>query len=440
MPPNRKTRFRRKPLGPYRYVRLHWRMLFTVVDTLGAIAFRTAPALKNACLSARRILAAHKPKLAEGSEDPRTILLIQLDHLGDAIVSTGMFPALRRRYANASIEVLAGPWNREVFEALPEVDRVHVSRLNRFAQNSRLGWTLATLWWGWRLRRRKVDLVIDVRGEFPHALIAWLSGAQRRLGWNSGGGGFLLTDSPRFVPDRPETESRLALLAELGIRPSGGENWRPMFPVNERPAKSVDRRLASLCPDGSTDGPLLVVHVGAGTPAKRWPAKHWRELIGRVVVELDAKVVLVGGPGDSAIARQVLQDRIWPIVGDWTGELDVSELAALIQRADLLVGCDSGPAHLAAAVGTPVVVLFSGTNNPRQWQPRGDRVTVVRHPVDCSPCHRRKCAFAEHPCMARIAPGVVAEAVGRSICPAPHEERRKPMHVITEFEDDCPVS
>ena len=121
--------------------------------------------------------------------DPKVILLIQLDHLGDAILTTGMTAALRRQYPDATLEVLAGPSNRAVFEAVPQLDRVHVSRANRFtrAGMARLAWIPATLWWGWRLRRRHVDLGIDVRGEFPAAVILWLCGAKRRLGWNCGG-------------------------------------------------------------------------------------------------------------------------------------------------------------------------------------------------------------------------------------------------------------
>ena len=89
----------------------------------------------------------------------------------------------------------------------------------------------------------------------------------------------------------------------------------------------------------------------------------------------------------------------------------MGELAAVIEQSDLFVGADSGPAHLAAAVGTPAVVLFSGTNDPRQWQPWGTDVTVVRHEVRCSPCHRERCPLKEHPCMR----GLEVEEVARTV-------------------------
>jgi heptosyltransferase-2 len=338
--------------------------------------------------------------------------VIQLDHLGDAIISTVMFPVLRKRYPDASIEVLAGPWNRELFEALGEVDRVHVCRVNRFARRGRMGWMLSTLYWGFRLRRRRVDVGIDVRGEFPHAVTLWLSGARRRVGWDCGGGGFLLTHSPAFVLDRPEIESRLALLAALGIRPDeSAEGPRPRFCPPEHARRRVAQWLAERSAKATGRGPRIVVHVGAGTPAKAWPAEHWRALVGWLVDQWGAEVVLVGGPSDRTIARAIAGRRPGPHVADWTGRLRLVELGAALEQADLFVGADSGPAHLAAAVGTPAVVLFSGTNSPCQWQPCGEQVRIVRHPVQCSPCHRRRCALPGHPCMRELTPALVAEAV-----------------------------
>ncbi|MBN2473484.1 MAG: glycosyltransferase family 9 protein [Pirellulales bacterium] len=397
-------RLRRMPLGRYRYVRARWRILFAVVDFLGEAVF-------GAGRSVRRLVAsrARPPAREYPPEQPKVILLVQLDHLGDAILSTAVLPVLRDRYPAASIEVLAGAWNREVFEAMPQVDRVHVSRINRFARGSltRFAWIPAMLWWGLRLRRRRVDLGLDVRGEFPVAVILWLCGARRRIGWDCGGGGFLLTDRVDFVPGRPEVESRWAVVSALGIDlPETPAARKPRFCPSESARRRIGRRLAELPSPGSA--PCVVLHVGAGTQAKSWPVEHWRELLGRIIVGHGAQIILVGSGKDRPTAWQILGSRPWPGVTDWTGALTQNELAALLRRADVLVGADSGPAHLAAAVGTAVVVLFSGTNHARQWRPAGERVTVLRHAVACSPCHRERCPRAEHPCMSGLLPGRVA--------------------------------
>lgn len=403
-------------MGRYRYVRLRWRVLFAIIDFAGGLLFGGLRWLRS-------VATFFFPAVEDAPADPRAILLVQLDHLGDAIITAVMLPALRRRYPAASIEVLVGAWNRELFEAMPEVDRVHVSRVNRFSRTGRFGWVLATLWWGLTLRRRRIDLAIDPRGEFPLALILWLCGARTRVGWNCGGGGFLLTHSPKYVPNRSETRSRLALLAELGIGTGAGpreEEPRPVFRPPEQARSRLDAMLAQLDADGGGGEPPIVLHVGAGTEAKRWPVPFWRELAGRLIVEHGRQVVLVGGPGDRIIARELVGRAPWPGLSDWTGRLTLVELAALLERAELFVGADSGPAHLAAAVGTPVVVLFSGTNNPRQWRPHGDEVTVLRRVVACSPCHRQRCPLADHPCMSGLRPAAVLAAVER------HWQERRP--------------
>jgi len=421
-----------KTLGPYRFVRWRWRVLFGLIDSVGYALFAVARAMQGATTvrsagfsPSRSALspgdsngrkpalpaAAGKPTGPRSPSDPRRILIIQLDHLGDAVLSTGFLAGLRWRFPQASIEVLAAPWNRELFEAMPEVDRVHVSHRNRFAQCGWLGWVCGTVWWGLFLRRRRPDLAIDVRGEFPTALIAWLSGAARRLGWTCGGGGFLLTDSPAWAPDRHEADSRLALLAALGVsEPELARFRQPRFEPSDDARREV-RELLSGLPGRGEERPLVVLHVGAGTTAKRWPVEHWRGLVRRLLGTLDAQLVLVGGPGERIIARNILGPHPQPGVADWTDRLDVPLLAALLEQADLVVGADSGPAHLAAAVGTPAVVLFSGTNHARQWQPCGEQVTVLARPVPCSPCHRRECPVGEHPCMAGIEPEEVARAV-----------------------------
>jgi lipopolysaccharide heptosyltransferase II len=394
----------------YRYTRRRWRVLFTLIDFVGEYVLGAVRRLR------RRLWRSDE---LSADEQPQRILLVQLDHLGDAVITTVMLPLLRRRYPRATIEVLAGFWNAELFDASAEVDRVHVSHINRFARDRRLWWIASTFWWGWKLRQRRYDLAIDVRGEFPHALILWLCGARRRAGWQCGGGGFLLTDSPAYVPHRPEVDSRLALLKVIGIEPEVGETVVPRVVPGRTARERVRRQLATT---GDDRRPLCVLHVGSGMAAKHWPERHWRELIGRLVVEHDARVIIVGDNNDRGIARRILAEGSWPGVFDWTGRLRIVELAALIQQAGVFVGADSGPAHLAAAVGTPVAVLFSGTNNANQWQPRGGWVSVLRQPVACSPCHHTRCPLADHPCMNGLLPQTVLMVVERIL-----EESATPM-------------
>ena len=146
--------------------------------------------------------------------------------------------------------------------------------------------------------------------------------------------------------------------------------------------------------------PLLAVHLGAGNAAKRWPTDSWKILIERFL-ESDWRVVVVGGIEDAPLSS-VLEphDRL----RDWTGSLTVTQTTALLERADLFIGSDSGPAHLAASAGTLSVILFSGTNQPRQWRPWSRHSLVLRHRVPCQPCHQKVCPLADHPCMSGLSP------------------------------------
>ena len=155
--------------------------------------------------------------------------------------------------------------------------------------------------------------------------------------------------------------------------------------------------------------PLLAVHIGAGTSAKRWPRKHWSSLLGKFL-EDGWRVVVVGGPVDPP-ATELLPPH--ERFRDWTGRMTVTQTTALLERADLFIGADSGPAHLAASAGTLSVILFSGTNQPRQWRPWSRHSLILRRRVPCQPCHQKSCPLADHPCMTGLAPDRVYRAALR---------------------------
>jgi heptosyltransferase-2 len=374
-------------------------LLFSLVDFLGRMLFKICR------------LVVRRPVDAGSEFAPHSILVVQLDHLGDAVLTTGLLAALRTRYPHARIEILAAPWNREVFTGCQAVQRVFVCRRNRFAAKPSWLWPAALAYWGWRLRRRRYDLAIDVRGEFPHAALLWLTGARRRIGCAAGGGGFLLSDSIDYDPIRHEAASRAALLDLLQpTRERVASVLPPRFEPSSAARQAASRFLQELDAFGS--GPLVLLHVGAGTQAKCWPIEHWQELLGRLTLERgDLRIVLVGGKADVARARQITGGLPWPHLADWTGRLSIAEFAAVAERAAVFVGADSGPAHLAASVQAPVVVLFSGTNDARVWKPVGSEVTVLQHQVACAGCRLRQCPVTDHPCMQGLKPERVVQAV-----------------------------
>jgi ADP-heptose:LPS heptosyltransferase len=431
-------------LGRYRYSKLRWRIAVRLFDALGSVAMQLY----------RRARPATPAPL------PRRILVVQLDHLGDAVLTSPMLARLRSAYPVATIDVLASPSNHEVFEADPNVDRVRLAARNWFERARGRGAMLSAVWsLGRSLRGEGYDLGIDVRGDILTVLVLALAGIPRRVGWAMGGGGFLLTDVADWVPGRHEVGSRLALLGTLGVDTEGPsrvvvhvadadrievahrlrEAWsdqlsqvKPIAGLASARARQHEsgtfrKRIRALTqpyrpasdqldePDWlhagrfGTAAPLLAVHVGAGTAAKRWPPGHWKTLVARFLAD-GWRVVVVGGPDDASAAAAL--DPHENLL-DWTGRMTVTQTAALLERADLFVGADSGPSHLAACAGIPSVVLFSGTNRSAQWRPWSRRSLILKHPVPCRPCHQKSCPLAGHPCMSGLEPDRVYRAARR---------------------------
>jgi heptosyltransferase-2 len=385
---------------------------------------------------------------------PRRILVIQLDHLGDAVLSSPLFPRLRRSFPDSRIDVLASLSNHAVFEADPRVDRVFIAERNWFERRPG-DWALGSAVWqlGRRLRNEYYDLGIDVRGDILTVLVMTLAGIPRRAGWAMGGGGFLLTDVAEWIPNRHEVRSRLALIEAVTgpsdeparasvhvddverVRVAGmlQDSWR------EKPRKlkvptgiegrSSGRRFSATFEDqpdsGEHDGwesPLLAVHLGAGTAAKRWPLRFWKTLIDRFLDD-GWRIVVVGGVDDIDAAASLAPHEN---LRDWTGKLGVTATTALLERADLFLGVDSGPAHLAACAGVTSVVLFSGTNRASQWRPWSRRSLVLSHDVPCRPCHHKTCPLVDHPCMTGLTPDRVYRAALRW---SRRVNRGEPVHV-----------
>jgi heptosyltransferase-2 len=347
---------------------------------------------------------------------PQSILIVQLDHIGDAVLSTPMIRAIHEHFPDSVIDVLASQSNREVFEANTHVRRVHVSQCNWLARGAASqSYLVEALRLARQMRPFGYDLGIDPRGDFLVALVLWLAGIPRRLGWTCGGGGFLFTDVARWGASRHEVESRRALLEPLGIRsactqPVLTPSWADNYHVRE---------LLATIPE--INSPLVVVHVGAGTQAKRWPITHLVDLVNRMVRERACAVILIGGPVDESVGRTLA--RLCPAVIDWTGSLSLMQVAALLGEADLFIGGDSGPAHVAAAMGTPSVVLFSGTNRVECWRPLGQEVHVLRRAVPCSPCHMNVCPIAGHPCMSEISPAEVFDTARQIVKDSTRRQR-----------------
>jgi heptosyltransferase-2/heptosyltransferase-3 len=345
-----------------------------------------------------------------------SILLIRPDHLGDVLLTTPAIRALARACPDAEITALVGPWSAGVLSNYAELSRVLTLAFPGFTRGAR-GGRLAP----YRLARRSAKrlralnagaAVVMRPDHWWGALLAHLAGIPVRLGYDLPGVRPFLTGALPFRPEAHSARLNLNLVAQW-TGPIDDAAAPLAHPVAGEDAAYIERFLAD---QGYTPGaPLVVIHPGSGSPYKAWVAARWAEVAGVLAARLDAQIVLTGAANEAhmvrAIARGMLASRP-PIIA--AGCTTVEQLAALLARAALVLGTDSGPLHLAVAVGAPTVHLY-GPANPAIYGPWGapERHAVVQSSLGCVPCSVLDWAGddpANHPCLQEISVAQVLAA------------------------------
>jgi len=352
-------------------------------------------------------------------EKVRRILIIRLDLLGDLVMSLPAVSALKHAYPKAEVTVLALPYAAALLELAPEVDRVLTYDVNRIrlpsevlkAANYRELFSLVR-----QLRRSKFDLCLSLHGRFA-CVMAWLSGCPRRYGYSAEAYPFMLTRTlpgGRYDVRQHEVlyNVRLAELAGAGV------DWSQRHTPKLSIPQAEQRRMRHLLEEFEVraDSLLVVIHPGASNgSAKRWLPRYWGELASRLHDELAASVIVTGTPGEAGVVQDVVRScRFKPVI--LAGQTSIPQLGALLKRADLLLSSDSGPAHMAAALGTPQVTIF-GPTDPVIYAPCSPKAVVVRRELPCSPCYDARataeCRFGHVNCLRELAPDEVYQACMR---------------------------
>ena len=332
-------------------------------------------------------------------EDYRQILLIKPSSLGDIVHAMPTCAAIRRAYPKARLTWLVKRQWASLVERIDGVDRV---------------WPVKSTLKGWlsqvpALRTEGFDLVVDLQGLFRSAAIGWLGGSPLLVGFENGREG-----SPWFYSKRvpvPHVEmhavDRYLLVAKaVGAAESGTPEFRFRIPPTDY--EEVDRLLSR---SGVTPGMSWVaMNVSARWPTKRWPAASFAEVADRLLQEGYGAVVMIGGPDERAEVAAV-SGMMKASAVDLAGATTVGLLPALLSRAALLITNDSGPMHVAAAMGIPVVALFGPTSAVRTG-PYGVGHDVLTGKVPCSPCFSRPCHNTlPLECLRLVSPQQVLSAV-----------------------------
>ncbi|MBE0595782.1 MAG: lipopolysaccharide heptosyltransferase I [Desulfuromonadales bacterium] len=317
------------------------------------------------------------------------VLVVKVSALGDIVHALPVLPYLHSAVFDLRVDWLVEESFASLLEGHPLIRRLH--RVN--TRGWRRAGTRSLLSGAWQtvraLQREKYDLVLDLQGNSKSALFTRLAGGQR-YGFDRDGvrewpnllatnHQVRLTGADHHISDRSLAIARAAVAG--GEAPLAG-------PLTVLPAAAahIEQTLAAF---GLSGERLVVLHYGTTWPTKLWPLQSWQTLAARLVDELALRPLLTWGNDEERRAAEAIGEAcggaalLWP-----RGSLP--ELTALLARADLVVGADTGPVHMAAAVDTPTVSLYRVTDAARNG-PRGARHVRLQAPMECSPCLRKSC-------------------------------------------------
>jgi lipopolysaccharide heptosyltransferase II len=355
--------------------------------------------------------------------DARNVLCVRLDALGDVLMSTPAIRALKESVSGRRVTLLTSTSGAAVARMVPELDDVMVYEAPWMKSSGPLAAlperAANDMEMIESLRARSFDAAVIFtvysQNPLPAALFCHLAGIPRRLAHCRENPYALLTDwvteqePERFV--RHEVRRQLDLVATVGCRT---QDERMSLAVSDAARESARAKLAARGVDLSA--PWLVAHPGATAPSRRYPPELFAEAARLLALEYGEQVVFSGGAGERELVDEIRHAMVEPSF-TVAGELDLAELVALLAEAPHLVSNNTGPAHIAAATGTPVVDIYALTNP--QHTPWRVPSRVLSHDVPCRYCYRSVCPEGHHDCLRLVTPESVARAAGELLSARP---------------------
>jgi lipopolysaccharide heptosyltransferase II len=353
------------------------------------------------------------------------ILLVRLRLIGDVVFTTPLVRALRRTYPDARIVYLVERDAAPVVAGNPHLDEVIVAPRTRGTRRILDDLALAR-----RLRRERFDLALDLHGGPRSAWLTWASGATERIGYDIKGRRWMysrVVHRARDLRPRHSVVNQWDLLEAIpGWRGGAADDTRDSVEMALDPA--ADARMADrLARAGVGPGDeLIVLHVSAGNPFRRWPEAFFAETAATLAAgTARRRLVFSSGPSDREAASRIAADarhRLGAAAGRIIdlGEFDLQELRALVGRSRLFVGGDTGPLHIAAATATPIVGIYGPTLAARSapWRaPSIPTISIETAVADlpCRPCDQRVCAPGDFRCLTQLGPARVIAAAEEAL-------------------------
>ncbi|MFN0070069.1 MAG: glycosyltransferase family 9 protein [Chloroflexota bacterium] len=347
------------------------------------------------------------------------VLVIRPDHIGDVLLTTPALALLRAALPAAYLAVLVGPWSAEIARRGPPLQALSTCEFPGFTRrNARwIGQPYLELRRAESLRRQRFDVAIVARPDhWWGALLAMLAGIPHRIGFNVPECAPFLTDALELPGGAHTAELSLLLanrLCELAGVESPKSEGRPIFNVADHERREALDAIQACF--GAASGPLMVLHPGAGAELKLWPPERWAQVLDQARKRWQARTLIVAPRGEQALADAIVRSSETKVQCIPT-DRGLGFLAAVLEHAQVVLGSDSGPLHLATALGVPTVRLF-GPTDPAEFGPWpvGDQQVALRALVPCSPCGHVQappCGAVIHPrCMMEHSPASVLEAI-----------------------------
>ncbi len=295
------------------------------------------------------------------------ILAFRNDRLGEFLLTAPAFVSLKMQYPDAQLCVACAAATQSLIETIPAIDR-------SFVWEARPHGLRALLELIQRLRRERYDLCVIFNPTKEAHLASFFAGIPRRVGYRRKAG-ILLTESLpdlKYRGDRHEIDANLQLARLAGCAPQNLSDDLSIT-VNEAQAEPFLKAQAA------AHESWIALHPWTSDPAKEWPLQHFRQLCDQLAAGHNRKILVIGGP-EEAKRKDGFFDGLGAPVLDLVGKTTLPQLAGILKRCRLLISGDSGPVHLACAVGTPVLALFStalAAKGPLRWGPRGPQTAVI---------------------------------------------------------------
>ena len=316
------------------------------------------------------------------------ILIRGPNWVGDAVLAIPAMKAIRDRFPQAEITLLVRPWVAGLFSSAPYIDKVWAANKPTTLKS----WIRIAR----DIRQRDFDLSLLLPNSFESAFMMFVAGVRQRIGYATDGRRWMLTGA---VAKSTETRHQIHYYLDLAKALSAATD-RPSISIEATPSERDAARQLLAAEGIPLNAPFLVLNPGAAYgSAKRWHQDRFASVADNLAADLGLHVAIIGSEAERVIAEQVREQMARP-TAVLNGKTSLEKLIGVLAESSLMITNDSGPMHIAAALGVPTVAIFGSTDETNTG-PYGPRTRIVKHPVECSPCLLRDCPI-DHRCMEAV--------------------------------------